>query len=87
MDNKELNIETAAISEENLDAVAGGHWDEDAPIPEKVWGKMNSYERYTYNTLTQRSDKMKEAGDISEARRYYREAVAFQIEMKRKYDN
>ena len=83
MDNKELN--TAELKDENLEMIAGGHWNEDAPIPDKVWEQMSSYERYTYNTLTQRSDANKEAGDIAEARRYYSEVLAFQIEMKRKY--
>ena len=86
MDNKELNIEPAALEEENVDAVSGGHWDEDAPISERLWEQMTSYEKYTYKTLTQRSDDMKEAGDLAEARRYYREVLSFRIEMKRKYN-
>ena len=72
MDNKERNIETTNVTleDENLDMVSGGHWDEDAPISERVWEQMTPYEKYTYKTLTQRSDDMKDAGDLAAVRHY-----------------
>ena len=95
MENKELKTEMTALEEEKLDAVtgghwsddsiSGGHWDEDAPISRRAWEKITSSERYNYKMLTERSDALKAEGDIGASRHYYREAVALQMEMKKKY--